>query len=130
MQGKIVASLGLILTTWWALPATAKDLDDLILTPNLCVVTDEQPVCQLNLSIEYQAPLTEQACLWRSDDETPLSCYAAFNHVSLSLFLSIKRNTMFRLLDMNANLIAQAEFTTAKYNPVKSRRRRGLGWNL
>lgn len=124
------AVLSVVLSTFLPLAAMADDIVSLTLTPNLCVLTDAQPQCHINVAIEYPQPLSENSCLWRTDSSEPLSCFDAYNTIQLQLWLTVDHNVQFQLVGAESQLIAQAELTAARFDPAKTRRRRGLGWNL
>jgi hypothetical protein len=108
----------------------SDELTTLKLTPNLCVPEADQDTCTVEVLVEYQLPLAVDACLWQSDKVEALKCVEAAQQVKSKITVNTDHDVVIKLLDLKSNLIAQGEFTISKYEPVRPRPRRGLGWNL
>ncbi len=105
--------------------------DEFSLMPNTCAVTAENPVCDLALVIEYQSETPQSLCLWLTAKTVALTCFENRLHFTYQLQLTLADDTQFELRDpKNNNTLRSAFVKVAKFEPAKSRKRRGLHWNL
>lgn len=103
--------------------------DDFLIKPKTCAVSEPGQVCQLELKIRFHLETVKQTCVWIASQSVPQKCYNKAE-VNDLILISITEDTLVQIRDLDNHLIKQAVIHFAIYQPVKTRKRRGLNWNL
>lgn len=105
--------------------------EPLLFTPQACIVTEANSPCLLQLTIETTSPIDEPSCVYRSDMPQALTCMQTLQpQQKIQLTLQITQAIELAVRTADGRLVAQQTIDYATYQPVTTRRRRGLGWNL
>lgn len=105
--------------------------EPLLFTPQACIVTKPDTPCLLQLTIQATTAIDEPSCVYRSDMPHALTCVPTLQpQQKIQLTLQITQATELALRTADGRLVAQQTIDYATYQPVTTRRRRGLGWNL
>jgi len=105
---------------------------DLLLNPDTCIVTQVDKPCMLELRVAFDEPLSQPACLFLEPQINALYCLKGQGELAIHQLFSLELDTR-RFLELRAQtgeLLARKPLHYAVYQPAKTRRRRGLGWNL
>lgn len=104
---------------------------ELLLTPQSCIVTEPETPCLLDVTLTVSQEINEPSCLYRSDAPPALFCVDRLDGQQLlSLTLQLNRAIELQLRSSDGRVIASQSIDYATYKPVTTRRRRGMGWNL
>ena len=75
---KRISLLITLLSASHALAQTAPErsaVTSLLASPGVCVIGDEQQVCEMNLSLLWETPVAGNYCIWIADQPEPLKCW-------------------------------------------------------
>jgi hypothetical protein len=99
----------------------------LIMKPNLCVLSETESSCQDLLVAEWKAQdhKNYSLCLYQRDNKTPIACWRNVNVGKAEFTQSIAKTTLFELRDMsNQSLLGQEIFQVINAQKKYSRSRR------
>lgn len=101
----------------------------LIMKPNICVLSETESQCQDILTAEWKAQNNKNysLCLYQSQNKTPIECWQNVNFGKTEFSQSIAKTTVFELRDMNNQTLlgqeafevinAQKKFQRSRRNP-------------
>ncbi|QYJ89270.1 DUF3019 domain-containing protein [Shewanella halotolerans] len=97
--------------------------------PKTCAVLEAGTPCQMTLKISYKLEALEQTCIWIALKEAPEQCFDRLS-VDHLLELTLTKDTQVLIKDLNNKVLDEVTIQIATYQPVNTRKRRGLNWNL
>lgn len=103
---------------------------ELTLTPSTCVITDPEQNCQIDIDVEFQSNQLVNFCLWIDGIRKRDKCFQDKQSLTEQLSLTLAHDTLIELRDFNDRVLAEGLIKVATFEPINTRRRRGLGWNL
>jgi hypothetical protein len=108
---------------------SGKDID-LVLKPNLCVISLGEKTCQSDVSIEWAASTKHSTCLHITDHQEALFCWTNKSKGDFIHSLVIKKSHIFELRNqLNDQKLASAIYKVV-YEKTQYRRKRRRAWNL
>ncbi len=99
------------------------------LKPNLCVLSADEEACYDELEVRWSAPQKMSLCLYRSELDAPLRCWADVSEGVHRFLLSATRDVTFQLRENNENLLVSEAFEVVQDNR-KYRRQRRNPWSF
>ncbi|QYJ83213.1 MULTISPECIES: DUF3019 domain-containing protein [Shewanella] len=97
--------------------------------PKTCAVLEAGTPCHMTLKISYKLEALEQTCIWIALKEAPEQCFDRLS-VDHLLELTLTKDTQVLIKDLNNKVLDEVTIQIATYQPVNTRKRRGLNWNL
>lgn len=118
------------LLTLTSMTSTLVYGQELILTPSTCVIADPEQNCKIDIDVEFQSSQLVNFCLWIDGIRKHDKCFQGKHALTEQLSLTLAHDTLIELRDFNDRVLAEGLIKVATFEPINTRRRRGLGWNL
>lgn len=99
----------------------------LIMKPNICVLSETESQCQDVLIAEWKAQTnkTYSLCLYQDSHKTPIECWQNVNYGKTEFTQAIAKTTVFELRDMGSQaLLGQEAFQVINAQKKYQRSRR------
>lgn len=129
-----LTALGQRIVVLWLLLLVSFDCfsrtTELQLTPDTCVRHVQNQDCVLAVRVRFSEPQLQAFCLYLQHSQHALHCSQGSGELEVLLHLVLSSSKQLELRDSQQQLLARAPLKVAVYQPVQTRRRRGLGWNL
>ncbi|MCL1040318.1 DUF3019 domain-containing protein [Shewanella marisflavi] len=97
--------------------------------PKTCAVIEAGSPCHMTLKISYRLDALEQTCIWIALRNAPEQCFDSLD-VDHLLELTLTQDTQVLIKTLNDKILDEVTIKLATYQPVNTRKRRGLNWNL
>jgi len=98
----------------------------LIMKPNICVLSETETHCEDVLTAEWKAQnnKTYSLCLYQSPSKTPIECWQNVNFGKTKFTQVIAKTTVFELRDMDQTVLGQEAFQVISAQKKYQRSRR------
>ncbi|MBY6191019.1 DUF3019 domain-containing protein [Microbulbifer agarilyticus] len=101
---------------------------ELRITPSLCAVAEDEELCSISVTVDFQAKDDNEYCLIVSGRGL-VSCFSAKNGRSLQVYVSAQEDLSFEVTNSASGLqVAQTTLKVAKFRPKRHQRRYGWGF--
>lgn len=127
-NGSALMTMLLILASMMSIEAQAATTE-VNIKPKTCAVIEAGKPCHMKLKVSYQLDTLENTCIWIALRKQPEQCFSSLD-VALLIDLTLTQDTQILIKDLNDRILDQFTVQVATYQPVNTRKRRGLNWNL
>lgn len=90
------------------------------LAPTVCLVDQQQTLCELPLSLQWQSASPQSLCIYL--DEKQLDCLPAKAHGSWQQSLLLEGPALLQLRDQHQQVLLQQQLTVLSRQPERRRR--------
>lgn len=131
MSSRCGLAFGLVILVLFPKAQAASVALQLKLLPQTCVLTEQQPKCNIRLQVHVSGgTVPQQLCLFHGTVRH--SCLHHLPQQSSLFELSIHtdKNQLIYLKSQQGELLASGELTLVQYQAVHKRHKRGYLWNM
>lgn len=107
--------------------ARAETID---VTPHICVVSEANEPCHIQVSVHVELNDFEQACLVLSSSPTPIQCFERKGNYQTTLDLELIDSTSVQLVSMKGEVLLQKAITVSRLNRNDYRIKRRFAWGI
>ncbi|AQQ69110.1 hypothetical protein Mag101_16850 [Microbulbifer agarilyticus] len=101
---------------------------ELHITPSLCAVAEDEELCSISVTVDFQADDDNDYCLSVSGRGL-VSCFSGSAGRSLQVYVSAHEDLFFQVTNSASGIqVAQATLKVAKFRPKRHQRRYGWGF--
>jgi hypothetical protein len=122
---------GLLISGLCADALAATPVLQLQLMPTTCVITEQQPLCKIQLQVLVAGGQTDQqVCLHSNNRQHDCHWHNPATGSSFSLNIDTDKSQVLLLKTSDGKLLASGELKLVQYQGVHKRHKRGYLWNM
>lgn len=101
------------------------------LLPQTCVITEQQPLCNIRLQVKvYGGEVPQQLCLYHGTIRHSCLQHAPGTSSTFEVKIQAEQNQVLQLKSNDGKLLASGELNLVQYQGVHKRHKRGYLWNM
>ncbi|ALZ75300.1 hypothetical protein ATY27_11240 [Rheinheimera sp. F8] len=131
MSQRCSLAFGLIIMGIFADAQAASATLQLQLLPQTCVITEQQPQCNIQLKVKVSGgAIPQQLCLFHGTVRHSCQRHSPQQSSWFEVSIHTDKNQHIYLKGQQGELLASAELMLVQYQSVHKRHKRGYLWNM
>lgn len=102
----------------------------LYLSPNLCLLSEKETSCQIDIKLRWGTPTAGHYCIHKSPQQTPLECWPEDQQGQLKVSFNLNENLTLYLVNANTDQVIYQQTVRLQKQVKRTRRARRNPWRF